>query len=252
MIKILLVRPHIQGLGGVANYYRAVVPYLDDHEFKIFSFEIGSFKKRFFNMHPLIDQLRFCRALKVSPDIVHVNPSLGWKSFIRDGLFIWQAKRRGLKVLVFFRGWDDQFADLVGRNLRWFFRTTFAKADKFIVLASDFGRQLQKWGVKQPIQLGTTVVDDNLLKSFNCQNKLLRLQQNRRIKILYLARLERDKGVFEVIDAVKLLVAKGLDVSLAITGDGLLLPELCVYINSLNLPKNCITLLGYVVGEKKV
>ena len=252
MLRVLLVRPHNQGKGGVANYYRAVEPYLDDHEIRIFAFEIGSFKKKFLNFHPVIDQLRFFRKIKIPFDLVHVNPSLGWKSFFRDGLFIWQAKRRGLKVLVFFRGWDIKFAVIVDRYFRWFFRITFARADKFIVLASDFERQLRHWGVNQPIELGTTLVDDRLLRNFNCQNKLLRLRQTRQIKILYLARLEKDKGVYEVIDAVRLLVIKGLDVSLAIAGDGALLSDLRVYIDSLGLSNECITLLGYVTGDAKI
>lgn len=249
--NVLLVMPHNHNRGGVANYYNAVLPYLNVEEFRITSFQIGSSIKGRNKFYPIIDQLKFNKVIGNRPDIVHVNPSLGWKSFFRDGLFIWQAKRKSLRVLVFFRGWDKQFETFVDRCLGWFFRRTFGKADHFIVLAIEFEQHLRKWGVQKPIQLGTTAVNNTLLIDFDFNKKLSRLRQTQNVKILFLARLERDKGVYETIDAVRILLDKDVSISLSIAGDGLLMEELQDYIGNLGFPKNCINLLGYVSGKVK-
>jgi glycosyltransferase involved in cell wall biosynthesis len=252
MDKILLVHPGREGRGGVSGYYRAVMPYLGNSKLEIISIEIGSVKKSFLNFHPLLDQYRYASALKKNPDLVHINPSLYWKSFIRDALFVWQARRNGNKVLVFFRGWDNIFAETVEKYFLWFFKKTFAKADHFIVLSNEFKAKLRQWGVDQPIQISTTVVDDKLLKGFSVKDKLERLENEKVVNILFLARLEEAKGVFDVVDAAALLINRGVNISLSITGDGPLLERLKAYIKSLELPKERIELLGYVKGDDKI
>nr|WP_319392938.1 glycosyltransferase family 4 protein [uncultured Desulfobacter sp.] len=252
MQKILLVRPNPEGLGGVSSYYKAVMPHLIDSKYEIISLEIGSVQKSFINIHPLVDQIRYAIALKKNPDLVHINPSLGWKSFIRDALFVLLAKRNGIKVLTFFHGWDNDFAKIVDKYFSGFFKATFAKSDSFIVLANSFKSKLRQWGTQPSVRVSTTVVDEQLLTDFSIRKKLDRMKNEKEVKILYLARLEKTKGVFDVVDSVKILIDKGVNVSLAITGDGPLLEELRVYIKSLGLPRQTISLLGYVRGEDKI
>jgi len=184
-------------------------------------------------------------------DIYHVNPSLNVKSFIRDGLFVWQAKRRGLPVLVFFHGWRKDFEQKVAGKYLPFFRNTFGRADAFIVLANEFKEILRRWGVRQPILLGTTTVEEGLLNGFSIEDKIRRIRQAEKIKILFLSRLEREKGVFETIDAVSELSAQGYPVVLSIAGDGSVMAELRQYISTKKLPENTIRLLGYVKGLEK-
>jgi glycosyltransferase involved in cell wall biosynthesis len=111
---------------------------------------------------------------------------------------------------------------------------------------------MKQWGLKKPVKLSTTVVDERLLTDFNLKKKLNRLENEQSFKILYLARLEKEKGVFEVVDSVKILIDRGLNVSLAIAGDGPFLDELELYISSLKLPQGKIQLLGYVKGKDKI
>ena len=42
-------------------------------------------------------------------DLVHLNPSLGSKAIVRDGIFLLIAKAMGGKVIVFVHGWDNKF-----------------------------------------------------------------------------------------------------------------------------------------------
>ena len=250
--NILITLPSTQDHGGVAGFYNSILPHLFDDKLTVSTLEIGSTKGRDNKLYPITDQLRFHKAItNHRPNLVHINPSLDIKSLIRDGLFILQAKRKRLPVIVFFHGWRKKFEQIVKNKLLWFFKLTYGQADSFIVLATEFKEVLQQWGITQEIYLGTTTVDESLVKNFSISNKLAQIKKAKEIKILFLARLERKKGIFETIDAVSKLIQKGLSVSLSIAGDGNILDELQQYVRKQKLSKSSIRFLGYVKNNDK-
>ena len=204
-------------------------------------------------LHPLIDQIRFRYTVnKMHPALIHLNPSLGFKSFIRDGLFALQAKQLGYPLLIFWHGWAKDFETVVEKNLLGFFTRTFAKADSFIVLASEFEQKLREWGVTVPIHRGTTNVDESLLAGVDVQAKWTDSARLSQIKILFLARLERAKGVFETVEAIKSLMNKKFPVYLTIAGDGRIRKELEEYTRSLNLTPQDVRFTGDIRGADKI
>jgi glycosyltransferase involved in cell wall biosynthesis len=72
------------------------------------------------------------------------------------------------------------------------------------------------------------------------------------IRLLYLARLEREKGILELVDAVVLLLERGLDISLTIAGTGSVADELSEKVAALGERQNAICLAGYVRGNDKI
>ncbi|MFW8602495.1 glycosyltransferase [Desulfobacterota bacterium M19] len=140
-------------------------------------------------------------------------------------------------LLVFWHGWQKDFALRVEKKYLWFFRKTFGRADGFIVLASEFEQTLRDWGVTVPVYLETTNVEEKLVTGFNVQAKWPEAPTTagETIKILFLARLERAKGVFETIQAVNLLLKKQYPVCLTIAGDGAIRQELEQFTRSLGL-----------------
>ena len=256
--KILITPYRIRGTGGVAAFYDALLPYFNSEEYIIKTLTIGSDRiiSRFNvkGIYPLTDQLRFRRSIASlgQHDIVHINPSLNLKSFLRDGLLVYQAKLKRLPVLVFFHGWRKDFEQLVTNKFFGFFKKTFGKADAFIVLSGEFKKALKEWGVTQPIYVGTTAVDESLLKGFSISDKLEHVKKTSQIKILFLARLQREKGIFETVDAVSNLIQKGLPVSLSVAGNGPIFKELGSYIRSKNLARDHVRMLGEVRGQEKV
>lgn len=249
--KILITTPNLQGHGGVASYYGAVLPHLSNNDFSVVTLEVGSWGKERNLLQPLHDQLSFRHICQTIPRLVHINPSLGSKSFWRDGLFAWQAKRKGCPLLVFFHGWDQDFAHTVEKKYLPFFNKTFSKADCIIVLASEFKEKLRQWGVKCPIFVETTTVDEQLLESFDYKKKHASPLNKDKASILFLSRLEEEKGVFETIDAIKILVQNGLEVCLAIAGDGRSKNKAEEYVRQLDLVDH-VSFLGYVRNNDKV
>lgn len=252
-MKIVITLPSSLGKGGVSNYYNSVLPFLSDEiNYRISCVEIGSVDLSYKLLHPLIDQVRVYKAISNNKaELLHVNPSLDAKSLFRDGMFVYWALRRRLPVLVFFHGWDISFEPHIENRLRWFFKKTFMQADAFIVLASAFKEKLRKWGIDAPIHLATTTIDEQLLSDFSIAEKVNLLKTATKIKILFLSRIEEKKGIFETIDAVRILISRGQNVSLSIAGDGSAMKEVLDYLHSNNLRGDDVTLLGYVSGQKK-
>lgn len=251
--NILITLPSLQDQGGVASFYNSILHHLSNDKLIVSTLEIGSTKGRCNRLHLITDQLGFHKLItNHRPNLVHINPSLNLKSFIRDGLFILQAKRKRLPVIVFFHGWEKDFEQIVKNKLLRFFKLTYGQADCFIVLATEFKEALQRFGIRQPIHLGTTTVDESLVKNFSISNKLAQLNKVKEIKILFLARLETEKGVFETIDAVCKLIHKGLTVSLSIAGDGKIMDELQYYVKDQKIPDSSIRFLGYVKNCDKI
>ncbi len=204
-------------------------------------------------MHFITDQFRFWeRISRFRPDIVHLNPSLDLKSFLRDGLFVLVARLRNKPVLVFFRGWQEPFEARVEGRYRWFFRGTYLHASRFIVLAQAFAGKLREWGVSVPVVQGTTAVSDKILDGFDIDAKARMFSNNEPVRLLYLARLEKDKGVLQLLDAVIQLLKKGRPVALTIAGDGEAMDEIREVKSVFPEFSDSLRLAGYVRGSEKV
>ena len=252
-LRVLITGPGLQDEGGVANYYNAVLRHLAaDARYAPEYLEVGSTKRAGGALHPLADQLGFRRKLaEIRPDLVHVNPSLTWRSFFRDGLIVIQARRRGIPVVVFFRGWDRPTEEKIDRGLGWLWRATFGRANAFIVLASRFRDKLLEWGVRVPIAVETTTVPDVVMSGFAIGERVGRLRAEHPLKVLFLARLEPEKGVLETLQAADLLLQRGVDVSLTIAGDGPAMDQVRRYLAEHSGLERRVEIAGYVRGDAK-
>jgi len=252
-MKVLVVGPDRKDPGGVANYYNAVFPRLSGGEISAHYLEIGSTHGKSSFRHLIIDQFRFWRMLdSLKPDVVHLNPSLLLKSFLRDGLFILLAKIRRRRVLVFFRGWKQEFETTVSVYLKYFFYVTYRQADAFVVLAKEFSTRLQEWGIRAPIYMATTAVANELLGNFSIDKKIESFEKAGVFRILFMARLERVKGVLELIEAVGLLLRSGTRVSLTIAGDGSIMEEVRKKVAGMGSHGSSVEISGYVRADEKV
>ena len=162
-----------------------------------------------------------------------------------------QAKLRGSKVLVFFRGWQEKFEKQVVGRLKWFFDLTYARSDRFIVLAESFASRLVEWGIKVPIERATTTVADELLDGFSIREKTTSLISAEDISLLYLARLEPEKGVLVLLDAVKTLLDNSIHLTLTIAGDGPAMKAVRQRVESMQKFRDRVTIAGYVRNKDK-
>ena len=244
--RVLLTVPRYKTGRGVANYYRILRPYLDPGKDY---FEVGARA----GQAGLLDSLRrlmgdywhFRKRLSENDfHLVHLNPSLVPKSLLRESVFLVIALAHGLKVVVFFRGWDPEFFDLIQRRFSWLFKALFGRVDAFIVLAQEFRSKLIGAGIHAPIFVMTTAVDDGTIS-----NASVTRQKGDLVRILCLSRLESGKGLLESIEAFAHLKRDHSKVALSIAGDGSQRKAAEILVRKLQLTD--VTFLGHVQGSEK-
>lgn len=237
-MKILVNTPDTNILGGVANHYKGLKPYwsVDVH----YNFVAGRKGIPGSIFLPFDLMVFFFKLLFGNYDVVLLNPSLGKTALKRDALFLKIASWFKVKKLVFFHGWEDDLAEDITKSPEWFTKN-YGNADAFLVLADAFKKQMQVWGVAKPIYLTTTKVDDSLVENFKVNDK----QFNN--TLLFLARVEENKGIFVALDALKILQKKHPRLKLKVAGDGGALGAAKKYVEDHGIEQ--VDFLGNVSGE---
>jgi len=246
MKNILITLPNLSTLGGVSSFWNALLPeFSKNKKLNVKTLQIGGHSKNIFG--PLLDQWNFKKKVSNQIDIAFLNPSLGSRSFLRDALFAKQLVKKEIPFVVFFHGWSLEFERKVTQKYQKFFLKTFGQAKKIFVLSQDFKDIILMWGYKGEVIVETTNIDASLVKDFSMDNKITHFKKAD-IKILFLARLLREKGIFEIIEAFKSLKKKYNYIELTIAGDGKDLNEVKELVKD---DKN-ITITGYVEGQSKI
>ena len=239
-MKILINTPNYKRpeLGGVANHYYGLRPYWTENvRYNI----VGSRNKPGTGKYWLpYDLVKTClKILFFRPDVVMVNTSLGNNALRRDSIFLNLAHALGKKVVVHFHGFNVNYAKEI--NVERFLKM-FKHASAFIVLSNAIKTQLQAWGVKQPIYLSTTKVDERLLEGFDmgCRTGNIR-------NILYLGRVEREKGIYISLDVYALLQQNYPNLNFTVVGGGTELDKAKRYAEKKNIKS--ITFTGPLTGK---
>ena len=252
-MKILITTPDISLLAGVANHYFGLQNkwtrgYVGYHQF-ITGVQIEKYVKikplqkfvqyltTFYNFVSFVIRLLSHPQIKV----VVINPSFISNAIKRDAVFLSISKRLGKKVLVFIHGWDAEYVKQIQKTPNKFIRK-YNKADGFFVLASQFRNLLIEFGITKDIYMTTTKVDDYLIEDFDINSKIGQVKN-----ILFLARLEKAKGIYTAINSFEILQKKHPDLSLTIVGTGTEFENVKNYIEK-NDVKN-IELTGGLRGD---
>jgi len=243
--QVLLTTVDLNVDGGVASYARAVRPHFT---MPVEYFVVGERPGRASDRPGLVrrmlsDYVRYWRAVRGGRyHLVHLNPSLERKALLRDGLLVLLARLAGVRVVVFFHGWVPSCEHALGRRVPgWLFARSFLRADAIVVLANSFADRLRGWGYRGRIDVLATAVEDPIFDVDPSSN-------TSGLRVLFLARLERDKGVFTAVEAVRQLQQRGLDVRLTVAGDGPAGPELRRQLSQLRHAQA----VGYLRGQAKL
>jgi len=151
------------------------------------------------------------------PDAVLLFVAVG-ASIVEKGAMAWYARLRGVPAMMFPRGGsvvdDCRRSTLTRAWVRWSFRGA-----RKIVCQSEAWRQFAIDA------LGFVASNVAVIRNWTATRELLAVgaqrapQQNSPVRLLFLGWLERDKGIFELIEACRRLVGRG-QFALDIAGDG--------------------------------
>lgn len=244
--KVLVLVPGQVARGGVNTYYKALRKHLPED---VIYLERGA-RKFPYNKSVLAECLRLIKDYSLfiyyllfkNISIVHTNTSFDKRGVLRDSIYLYIAKIFNKKTIVFYRGWDDDYADiLLAKNN--FLCKTLLNTDHSIVLASKFKTDLVNAGYTNKVSVETTTVDVELLKDIKPK------EVQKTFTLLYLARLQKEKGVYIVIDAFLKLQKTLPNIELSIAGDGQEFNTIKTRIEKDKLEN--ITLHGFVSGDEK-
>jgi glycosyltransferase involved in cell wall biosynthesis len=250
-MKVLITVPRLNLPGGVASYFGTLRGELGED--KTF-FEIGrtcdekgllAVVKRL-----CLDNVNFWKELsRENYELVHINPSLLSGAFLRDSILLLLARLCRKPVVVMFHGWDKVFERTIERYLLWVFRLVYRRATAFVVLANEFQDTLKRWSCAQRVFVETTVVDDAV---FRCDPGALwrRRRTSLTFNVLFLARLERQKGIYEAIEAFAILKQTIPHAQLIMAGDGSDRVPVQEYVQKHGIGD--VEFVGFVTGKQKV
>ena len=240
--RVLIVVPNLKHHGGVSNYYRELNLNSKEPNIEYFPLDYGKFKligiiKIFFKFYYKLKNF----------EIIKINPSLQKFAFIRSCFFILISKLNSKKVIIFVRGWSDNFETKISKNKIYNFlllRLWF-KSDAIIVLGSTFKSKLKSLGYKKKIFLETTISSNRIYQPKN-------IEPSNQINLLLISRIIKEKGIFLAVETMKELqsIKHNFNFNLIIAGDGPDLKKLKDYIKK-NNAHSC-TIAGYVDGNEKI
>jgi glycosyltransferase involved in cell wall biosynthesis len=207
--RVVIISNPLNHEGGIVNYYNLFFKNYCSDTFELVHFSIGSrawlfyypiLKRIFYPFYLLIDIIRFFFLLIANPSIkiIQVSPSLIPVPLIRDGILVLIAKILRRKVIVFYRGWKLPTLNLIKKNkiIKWLFNFVYQKNTKQIVLASSFRKDLEAiFKSNLSIDITTTAIEKkSIFDKVETNDEI--------VKVLFLARIQNLKGIFELVDAI--------------------------------------------------
>lgn len=252
--KILILVPGENARGGITNYYYSIKK---EFNYNVEYFLRGSrtfpFRESWLKdiMQPFKDLWRFYKKIRKKEfSLLQTTTAFDDVSLVRDFMFIVLAKRYKMKVVVFFRGWDQSFAQKLEKKYLGLFKMVYFKADAIIELSSDFRKKLISWGYRKNIYLETTLVDKDLVKNLEWEDINSKFSNLDQLNILFLGRIEVAKGVYEAVDAFSMIKEIYPNAKLSIAGDGRETDNLTAYVKSRRIED--VKFLGHISGGKKI
>ena len=237
-MNILVTTPDISLLGGVANHYKGLKPFWK--ESVTYHFIAGRRHIPGIILFPFDLLLFFLKLCFNSYDVVLINPSLRKSALIRDAVYLRVASLFELKKVVFFHGWSETVASEISNSPGEFVRK-YQYADAFLVLASSFKKQIESWGITSPVYLTTTKFDDNLIKDIDFSRKIFNNT------LLFLARIEKEKGIFIALEVFKKLKNDFPELKMKVAGNGSALKQAVDFAHKHEIQN--VEFLGTLSGE---
>ncbi len=220
-VKVLMLGPSLDSRGGMATFARAVLDVTnpackDGLSFSYFPTVCPGSK-----LHKLFYFVRsyaaFSKAVETA-DIVHINFSLG-ASLPRKMAFAKRAKQNGKKLILHSHSSELENAINDARPIvRQQVIPFLSMADAVIVLTNYWKETLSSLGIeKTRIYVVPNGVEIPLDKRGGVQRSLT---EKRVPNVLYLGRLEQEKGIEDLLDAVSSIQENNLRIKLVLAGSG--------------------------------
>lgn len=160
-------------------------------------------------------KLIFCLIFK-RVDIVYVPIAQNKLAFLRDGLYIIFSKILGAKVLIHLHGsYFLEFYNSSSFIFKRFINLVMKSCSGVIVLGDSLKFIFEKWFDNSKIFVLRNFIK---LPILNSESSSLNHKEKDTVNITYLGNVVESKGIFQALEAVKILLNKGLRFNFNIIG----------------------------------
>lgn len=220
-VKVLMLGPSLDSRGGMATFARTVIDTTISDDASGLSVAYyptvapgSKLSKLAFSARSYIG---FSKAVETA-DIVHINFSLG-ASLPRKMAFAKKTKQNGKKLILHSHSSElenviNDARPIVRKQIIPF----LSMADAIIVLTEYWRDILSSLGIEKT---RIHVVPNGVEISMDKQDGARRDSMDNRVpNVLFLGRLERDKGIEDLLDAVSLMQLNNTQIKLILAGSG--------------------------------
>jgi glycosyltransferase involved in cell wall biosynthesis len=249
---VLLLGPHRAAASAAATHVQLLLDSGLGDDFELLHFPTGSegrgesFAVRWLRLAASPFWL-FATILFRQVAVVHLNTSLHGRTYWRDLAYVAVAKLLRARVVYQVHGGKLPHECFDSATLTRLLRWTLRLPDVVVVLARV---ELEAYRIFVP---GQQVVA--LPKGIDCrpfaQVPTVRSRAGYPLRLVYMGRLAREKGLYETLQGVRLAAELGIDARIVIAGEGAELDRLRRYAAALNIAPRTV-FLPPVHGAAKV
>lgn len=219
---VLLLGPHLGAISGVSAHLKAMLRSRLGEQFVLDHFPVGSEGRNESRIRRWIRLAGSVLALAAvlrqrRPQLMHVNTSLNAGAFWRDLVYVLLARLHGVQVVCQVHGGKlpQDFLG-AGRTLQSLLRPLLMLPDVIVVLAELELRAYRSFVPHQRVLLIPNAVDSLALASARQR----RHGAQGALRLVYLGRLAREKGLYELLEAHASVLAGGVEARLTFVGSG--------------------------------
>ncbi|HXC60427.1 MAG TPA: glycosyltransferase family 4 protein, partial [Steroidobacteraceae bacterium] len=250
--QIMLLGPRLDAVSGVSSHLLALIRSPLANRYRLRHFQVGSEGR---NEGPIARLLRLLgspfalwKAIRrYRPAVVHLNSSLNRDAFWRDMIYVMVARLGGAKALYQVHG--GSLSKFLGTSrLREGVLRRLLLLPSVVVVLSERELAAQRALVpKQNIKLIPNAIDTAPylrlpLRQYSAASSL---------ELIYLGRLTREKGLYELLQALAIARSQGAHARLCIVGSGVELARLKHSVERLQL-SSAVTFAGAAFGVAKL
>ncbi len=184
------------------------------------------------------------------PSIVHINSAPDTKAFLRDAAALWLVPARGARTVFEFHGGFDRNTMLQGPGwVRAFAKRTLRRASLVVTLNQYHTDALLRLCPGLPnVRAIPNFLEADMMSSLTASPIEA---ADGALRLLFISRVAREKGVFDAIETVRILHGRERDVSLRVAGIGDDLEEARSLAARYGLD-GVIEFTGFIAGDDKV
>lgn len=252
MNTIILLGPSLKAVSGVSTHLIQLFNSSLANEFYLLHFQVGSEgqkesiiskSKRF-----LFSPIQFLwQLIQKKPHIVHLNTSLVPKSFWRDIAYLFVARIMGKKVVYQVHG--GELPQVFFENnwlLTNLLKLVLSSTDVVVLLGQE---ELRAYRNFEP-SLHLELIPNAIEISADPERKKIPTSRDQLLRLVYVGRLAENKGIFEIVEALRILFKQGKNVRLVIAGSGPEEDRLRACVKDFGL-SDYVSFVGAVFGEEK-